>query len=321
MQFKLNSRIIAVINFIVTFASLALIADCQAIPNDPCTEYSPFHHSEILTKYRMKLDENKTTVLCHDQNTMHNYSGPSCIQDANLRSPKVLEFLQEINVHTNVIQHEETDFTSGSYLLPNGTRTHLISHEANYDCHEVNSCKRDVLLNHYKLNSNYCLELQSDVKIATNGSNHSAFLCKSPNTTITMCFDVPFGADVIRKYTHTGNESQSANAQVIQVLNKDINDFAMRECQEAYTEDNWNCRWLPNSVVTNELCEDCQPICRSAFRSLNFAQFCLGASLLMASIPLGRISISALTSDRVRKEIQVTVMSKSIQNLIVKYFT
>ena len=293
----------------MTFASLALIADWQAIPNDPCTEYSPFHHPEILTKYQMKLDENKTTVLCHDlEGTMHNYSGPSCIQDADFKfPPKFLELLRETNIHINI-----DDFMIGNYFLPNGTCTHLVSH---HDCRKVNSCKTDFLRNRYKLNSNYCLELQPekvDAEIASPGSNYSAFLCKSPITDFTMCFDVPFGADVIRKYTHTGNESQSAKAQVIQVLNKDINELAMQECEQAYSESGWNCRWLPNSVVTNELCEDCQPICRSAVRSLNFAQFCLGASLLMASIPLGSIPISALTSDRVRKEMQV----KSYINIV-----
>ena len=50
-QVKLNSRIIAVIGFLLSIAGAALAADWQSLPGDPCTKLSPFHHPEIAANY------------------------------------------------------------------------------------------------------------------------------------------------------------------------------------------------------------------------------------------------------------------------------
>ena len=71
---------------IATVTGYIFLADWQAIPYDPCTEYSPFHHPEIIDKLvfnstspaesrSFKLPEVhlRTTIELHfdDNSTVH----------------------------------------------------------------------------------------------------------------------------------------------------------------------------------------------------------------------------------------------------------
>ena len=47
-KLKLSNQIIAIVSIIMTFVGALLIGDWQAIPHDPCTDYSPYHHPELI---------------------------------------------------------------------------------------------------------------------------------------------------------------------------------------------------------------------------------------------------------------------------------
>lgn len=49
---------------------------------------------------------------------------------------------------------------------------------------------------------------------------------------------------------------------------------------------------------------DCQPICRSVDRTQNFVQFLVGAILFEFSSPITRITLTAVISDQVRRDLQ-----------------
>ena len=69
-----------------------------------------------------------------------------------------------------------------------------------------------------------------------------------------------------------------------------------------------HCHWNPDSLITKHFCSECQPICRSLSHSLNFVQFCIGAAILMVSIPLAWVPVASIVSERTRSEMQASTM-------------
>ena len=64
----MDIRIVAMIGITGTILSLSLMADWEAIPYDPCTEKSPFHHPDI---YNSTLAEYSTSWLSHEVVSTH----------------------------------------------------------------------------------------------------------------------------------------------------------------------------------------------------------------------------------------------------------
>lgn len=80
--------------------------------------------------------------------------------------------------------------------------------------------------------------------------------------------------------------------------------YFMNKCTQSKFRGD-HCHWIPNSQLTEHYCSDCQPICRSPSGSLNFVQFCLGAALLMLSIPIAWVPVASMASERTKSEMQV----------------
>ena len=53
---KLSSSSILLVGITVTMTAYVFLTDWQSIPYDPCTEYSPFHHPEIIRNLTSKLN-------------------------------------------------------------------------------------------------------------------------------------------------------------------------------------------------------------------------------------------------------------------------
>ncbi len=86
----------------------------------------------------------------------------------------------------------------------------------------------------------------------------------------------------------------------------------MTKCKEAKFEGH-SCYWIPQSIVTKTYCEDCSPICRNLYQSLNFIQFCFGCALLMLAIPVAWVPVASIVSDKVDSETQVSIHSYKSQ--------
>ena len=95
---------------------------------------------------------------------------------------------------------------------------------------------------------------------------------------------------------------ENVYTQSLKVVDNGIYTAAMQQC-EAHTKE--QCHWIPNSPITKEHCGDCQPICRSKYRSLNFVQFSIGAFWFMLSMPVAEVSLPLVISDSVSEEFQV----------------
>lgn len=74
---------------------------------------------------------------------------------------------------------------------------------------------------------------------------------------------------------------------------------------EAQSSSGHDCYWNPVSQVTGKLCKDCDPVCRSVKKSLNFVQFALGVTLLTSATPVATISTNLVTTEFLPLELQV----------------
>ena len=74
---------------------------------------------------------------------------------------------------------------------------------------------------------------------------------------------------------------------------------------EAQSFSGHDCYWNLVSQVTGKLCKDCDPVCRSVQKSLNFIQFALGVTLLTSTIPVATITTSLVTTQFLPQELQV----------------
>lgn len=95
---------------------------------------------------------------------------------------------------------------------------------------------------------------------------------------------------------------ETAQVQVLQVVDNSVYYVAVNACESA---NKYDCHWIPNSLITKKHCDDCQPICRSVYRTLNFVQFTIGAVLFIISMPIARVSVTAVISASVSKSSQV----------------
>lgn len=261
----------------MTIVSCVLMADWQSIPYDPCTELSPFHHPDVVSHYKDLSTNAFTSTKTPDKRDM------KCYQN---------KFDSTIYAFIQVDLHQKPVNASG------------------LSCTAVEACSSehctytsDQCL-HYTLGTNWCIQESNTKFTAANysteyGADH--FLCKLPlySLCITMVYQEEFVNESINENLY------SVHSQALQMLEVDLYEIAVNKCESANVHGH-QCFWIPNSIVTRRHCSDCPPICRSLQHSLTFVQFCIGAALLMVSIPIAWVPVAALISDRVHKEAQVS---------------
>ena len=247
------------------------MADWQSIPYDPCTELSPFHHPDIISQYR-DVVPTKRDIKCE--------------------KPHQNKFDFDVCASIQVKLHQ-TPIINASGLA----------------CTEVESCSRDHCNNafdqclHYTLDTNRCQLQESKYINGFTDYDAGQFLCKQ--SLYSLCITI-YQETFVNKSI---NESlYTVHSQALQLLEVDLYAIAVNKCESANI-DGHQCYWIPNSIVTKKHCSDCPPVCRSHQHSLSFVQFCIGAALLMVSIPIAWVPVAGLISDRIHKEAQVIYSS------------
>ena len=115
-RLKLSSQTILLIGVSVTVAAYLLLTDWQTIPYDPCTEYSPFHHPEIIKNQSRNITSESAT---------------------NSNSPEVFK----INLQTELL----LQFESGAILHSSGIVSSSATCNLNSSCP---SCDPTIPLHH-----------------------------------------------------------------------------------------------------------------------------------------------------------------------------
>ena len=126
----------------------------------------------------------------------------------------------------------------------------------------------------------------------------------SDSCTEYSLFHHPQLADQYRMELAESNVSESGmvSVQSLQVVEDDVYQMAVNRCESAGE----HCHWIPNSLVTHKHCSDCQPICRSTQKTLNFVQFTIGVITFTTTVQISYTGVFVLISDSFTKQYQVT---------------
>ena len=292
-KLKASSPLIAIIGILMTLSGCALIADWQAIPYDPCTEYSPFHHPE--------LTHNDTlTSTVNPMNTSFNQptNTPTSLSEVHLSSNIEFAF---VNLTTNTNFQVDIKVT----------------------CHNVESCVCSHLSSITDKPKQLCLfyARDEDGDLISLESLSSKVVQPPELISCIPKFSTLLPPTVMCVHLYHSNQSEVHNnskhiekvlqtkmttghTQSLQVLSNHSYYIAKWNCIHANIT-NRHCHWTPSSAITKKECEDCPPICRSREQTLSFAQFFLGTAILMMSLQVLWVSTAALASNQTPKEGQV----------------
>ncbi len=253
---------------LTTVMGYLLLTDFQAIPYDPCTEYSPFHHPEITDNFTVS------------QFSLAN--GSSAFRPTAESVPKLkgIQFSSSVDIKfgNDVLFHTNLGITN------------------KYLCHQVQECLCNILTPcaYYPTSTNLNTHLKSE---------QDCYKCTTDESSMTIC--ACFSADQIPQNSPKEFLTlELAELESINVLPKDEYFIARNNCIEANVSGH-QCHWTPSSVITNKECEDCQPICRSISQTLTFSQFAIGMGLLIYSSALQLPPIVALLTNQSPKHLQV----------------
>ena len=281
---RTSSQLTAIIGIVMTITACALIADWQAIPYDPCTEYSPFHHPEITKNYSHL---NVSSMHSSIRRSADTFPLPELTE---LRLLSSNEFKFSYN----------TDFAM----------------EVDISCHIVreNECNQHSSAKHlyYTYDTNGNMESVASIQATSNGHPLGLFLCSASFSAEAsqpiVCVRL-YGTDTISHQNKDFTEDiedvlKTVHIQTLMKLPKTVYDTAKMNCIHANVT-NRHCHWMPSSNISNKECQDCQPICRSKEQSLNFVQFLIGTIVLMIAFPILWVPVAAMASNQVPLEYQV----------------
>ena len=272
-KFKLRNNILLLIGMFVTTIAYLVLADWQTIPYDPCTEYSPFHHPEIVQN--MNFSANQTNQLSYDQNIS---------TESNVLAP-VFSFI--IRVHSSVKMQYTDDRPPQVVSLPYFT---------SFTCTLEPKCQC-THANHYNVfEDQLCVNYMITTKnIHGTLPRSSQYLCSSDALLQSVCFNLSVGDGAASSNDINGGQ-ELAQMQELQVLSDSAYELASNSCDSADAP-GLQCHWIPFSTITHTKCSDCPPICRAKERTLNFVQFLIGLSLLMASFHLTFVPLMAVATN------------------------
>ena len=225
----------------ITVTAYLLLTDWQTIPYDPCTEYSPFHHPEIVKN--------------HSRN-----STPAFVASSN--GPALMNPHSEVDIK---FDNHVTLSYSGMAVTSRPSATCRLNPSCPF-------CNESVPL-HQEIHP--CLILEASKSgdrngevVNTNVLTYLRLSCSSNETQI-FCININI------KGLHHSEENQHYQVQNGEVLSSLQYLIISNSCINANVSGR-HCQWIPFSIITNTVCNDCPPICRNCRakeQTLNIVQF------------------------------------------------
>ncbi len=269
---KLSNQGITIVGILTTVVGYLLLTDFQAMPYDPCTEYSPFHHPEIIDYF-----DNTSQVSIFENEDIFSMSEPVTESVLKLKS---IQFSSNVDIKIN----DDHLFNTN------------LGQTTEFKCQQVEEClcKLSMPCVDYPINANLNPKL--------NSQNPNLYKCTTDKGPLTLCTYISENQLLVSPTKLSTLEI--ASIESINVLPKDEYFLAKNNCILANVSGH-QCHWTPSSTIVNNECEDCQPICRSVSQTLTFAQFSLGMGLLIYSSALQLPPIVALLTNQSPKNLQV----------------
>ena len=306
---KVNARIMAISGATASCIGLLIMMDWQSIGYDPCTQYSPYHHPELVNSTIPVGPE--THIVVQQQE--------SVCQELNLPS-----FVSVGDDTASQLEGTKVSVCQGNFHLGQVNRTLDLDCEirSSDSCahfssrHSSSSC-----FSFQVLSGELCLEAQ-DTGGHTNHSTLMSVSCVSPDHPFFLCATFIMGSENNKLLSMTMYAFQELK-ELVQMLTVAIaahprysaqtrNSSANtseprtpRERCEAMAQSDYKCYWNQASKITHQECDHCPQICRSELKSLNFVQFCIGMLLFAVAIPLSRIALMVIISNNISRGMQV----------------
>jgi len=261
----------------MTITGYLLITDWQAIPYDPCTEYSPFHHPRL---YNETMPGGKTS------------------------EPLAPENHYVVTLYNRV----QLDFNNHSITMD-------LSPHIKYQCQHHPRCINSRSTRNQTLFLNWRFGQISKKYVDL---HLQSMLCFDTRSKVEFCinFDSLYASNIERHDHNLNTSSLSkrevyAHIQKLKLLSEAMFTIASNTCITAL---DGQCRWMPISVFTGEICRDCPPICRGQDRTLLFPLFAIGMALLAIAKPITWAPTIALAVNQAPRSFQVNF------NAIIMYY-
>ena len=276
---------ILLLGVVITVAGYLLLTDWQAIPYDPCTKYSPFHHPEKFTHHCDSINSTSTGFNHQSDNFYLNFFR------SRFSSPHKVRLYSKVELSFNGTKTIHVQFLDQAIL---GTSTVCM---LNPSCP---LCEKPVPL-HQAIQPCLVFEAANEdddgpLKYG-NSVNRTNYLLLSCSTNGISPFCINLYYSMHSLYFNENDKRDDA-------LSDMQDSIASNSCINADVPGR-QCHWIPFSTVTNTKCNDCPPICRAKEQTLNFVQFVLGLFLLVFGIPIFVIPLVALIADHSPKGSQV----------------
>ena len=262
-KFKFSSNLLLLIGIVMTMVSYVFLTDWQTIPYDPCTEYSPFHHPEIVDDLTPTFN---STLMSHSMSY-----GP--------RSPESRAFNSHKVQFKSRIVYNFGNSSTLSALLPA-----VFGQNCTLDPH----CPCDQTSDTNSRAPCYVANAEEDI-------NNTSLVT-------SLLYTCSFGASLacLKVYvTNDRNESdtvQRAQKQEVLVLSNETYNRVSNSCMSADVPGR-QCHWIPFSTITHTKCDDCPPICRARSQTLNFVQFMIGMALIVLVFPVISVPLMSIVTD------------------------
>lgn len=271
-----------------------ILTDWQALGSDPCINYSPFHHPELREEYTKEAANSILQSPIHV--ATHPMSQPSSGEmaynniQANVCFPK-LYIMDILTFNASAMKLKCMELDSCASCLDEDVTTTFPA--PSVPCFSLGYRTDKILGGYVPLR-----ELSSTYVCSTENSDYCACVTIPRNSTLSPLNDNQ--SIVLQKSLL---DQSTVHIQALQVIEKSVYNVAVNKCESLH--DTHGCHWIPYSKITGRLCSDCQPICWSAYHTLTFIQFCVGALLLHISLPTSRVSAVNILTDVVHLDIQV----------------
>ncbi len=265
-----------VVGLLMSIAGYLLVSDWQTMTYDQCTEYSPFHHPELIRNGSIYAHSNRTRL--------------SLPKEKN--SSLFISFIlySEIDLH----------FDDGKTIsTKSSSRLSLI-------CQQNTSCP---LCDEKRLS----IGITSDDPPCLTLTAADNLLPKAGTIEKPLTLFCTLQQQVLCVNIHNSNQYDSTTVsahmsevaiQSLPLLSDDVYDVASNSCMNAL---DGQCHWIPFSTITHKKCVDCPPICRGKHRTLLLPPFIIGIAILLLCTPFTWVPTIALANNQTPKSIQVSL--------------
>ena len=281
----MSSYALTVTGMVCTIIAFLMMADWQAIGNDPCTAYSLFRRPQLLDYYREQLRESKKLPVLHNKSDYTEFR-------VCLSTIESMEF----NISSDVQGTSCALVNSCDLNGADGSRAQAIFNVKHEEPTHGETCFEQVQ-SHEKVRVQTLVTARELSNFKERSSVHCSSALGPSSSEVSSCFLMD------DKNNESIDDSLLAwvHVQSWQVVEEEVYQLAVNRCESAGK----HCHWIPNSKVTHKHCSDCLPICRDSRRTLHFAQFAIGLTFFFSTFTFLFTGFFLLLSDTVSRTFQV----------------